>query len=337
MPPDIPSSKGGSPESVQAPETVELAEGSEEQNAVGGKISDDLEEVVELRVGDALTRSEASQIMGSSRTQMLVIAGAVESGKTTLIASLFHLFQKGPFAGYCFAGSHTLVGFDMRCHMARIASDRSAAHMPRTNPKEDRIFLHLRVRAENMDRPVKDLLISDLSGEHYRDAKDSIEDCQKLGLISRADHFILLIDGEKLISLDKRQAAKAEATMLLRCCVNAKQLGTSSLVDVLFTKWDLIENSDDKPEHEQFASLIQESLAGQFGSRVGRLRFSKVVALRVLGKYPVGYGLDRPFPSWVEESAASVLPERHVLVEPDSLTEFDRYLKRWLPRLFTEA
>lgn len=334
---DIPNPEGSPPEGTAPPETTEVATDAEEQDTANSEAENEQEDVVDLRLGSALTTMEASQIMGSSVTKVLVIAGAEESGKTTLIASLFHRFQKGPFAGYLFAGSDTLIGFDERCHEARIDSDKCTANMPRTNPKEDRIFLHLKVRDKDMDRPIRDLLISDLSGELYREAKDSVEDCRKLGLIRRADHFILLIDGAKIVRNDKRQSAKVDAEQLLKCCVDAGQLGKNSLVDVLFTKWDIIESTGRQTSHEEFVSQIQRSLKGKFSTRVGRLRFSKVAVLGEVGEHPVGHGLDNLIPSWVEESALDFVSVQYVEEEPLSQTEFDRFLKRRMPHLFGEA
>src|SRR5664280_2888465 len=53
--------------------------------------------VIDLPLGDALTLSESLHITRAQRTQLVVIAGAVGSGKTTLIATLFHLFQRRDF------------------------------------------------------------------------------------------------------------------------------------------------------------------------------------------------------------------------------------------------
>lgn len=320
-------------EQVQNDSLSEDPAGKETLEAHDVEKPDDEEE---LPLGEALTEKEAFEITSSVRTQLLVIAGPVGSGKTTLVASLFHCFQRGPFGGYCFAGSNTLIGFDKRCHEARIASGRSSMDTVRTPPSVDRRFLHLRVRFNKLTESSKDILISDLSGEDYRDVKDSIDECRKLFLVTAADHFILLVDGANLILPDKRQATKNEACMLLRCCLDAGQLGPFSLVDVLFTKWDLVATAENVNDQIGFVNHVQSSIEDRFASHLGRLRFFRVAARPEKGDFKLGEGLDQPFSSWIEDSPRKLFPNVYRLREPDDLPEFDRYLKRRLPHLFNE-
>jgi len=299
--------------------------------------SQELKDPIELLSGEALTTQEAFRITSATHAQLIVITGAVGSGKTTLIASIFHCFQGGPFANYLFAGSDTLIGFDKRCHLARTTSGRSSADTERTKAGIARKLLHLRLRIKDLNAPLKDVLISDLSGEHYEHAKDSVDECRKLGLIQRADHFILLIDGGKLIQPEDRQSAKNEATMLLRSCLDAGQLSRYSLVDVLFSKWDLVGTSENQSESIKFIDQVKLSIEQQVRLRVGRLRFFNVAARPEKSNYPLGYGLAEVFPSWVQDTPASVLARYNALKELHGMPEFDRYLRRRLPYLFNEA
>lgn len=296
-----------------------------------------IEDSIDLLLGQALTAEETFRITSASPTNLILIAGAVASGKTTFIASIFHCFHQEPFAGYLFAGSDTLPGFDERCCAARTASGRSNADTERTKPGVNRIFLHLRVRTKETDGPIKNILIADLSGEHYKDAKNSIDECRRLSIIRRADHFVLLLDGEKLLQSDRRQSAKNEAIMLLRSCLDAGQLSQRSLVDVIFSKWDLIENSNEQTETITYISQVETSIKELFESRFGRLRFFKIAAMRAKGNLPVGYGTKDPFPSWVEDNSETVVPTNIFLNEPEEMSEFDRYQKRKLPELFKRS
>ena len=285
--------------------------------------------VVELPLGEALTLGGSLQITRARRTQLIVVAGAVGAGKTTLIAALFHLFQRGPFAGYFFAGSDTLIGFDRRCYLARIASGRSNPDTDRTRPGEESQLLHLRVRKQGLLAPAKDILLSDLSGEDYREAKDSVEECKRLPLLKRADHFVLLIDAGQLAQLDSRQRVRNEATALLGTCLDAGQIGNFTYVDVLLSKWDLVNTGDS--ETVSFIEELERLLEQQFARRVGRFRSTRIAA-RPSPRYSLGHGLDRVFPSWVEDHAVPVSHNGQD-ARPDSyVTEFDRYLER-RPRL----
>lgn len=283
---------------------------------------------VELPLGQALTIPECYQIASARRVQLVVIAGAVKSGKTTLIASLFHSFQRGPLGGYLFAGSKTLIGFDQRCHDARTASNRYRQAMERTKSREERALLHLRVRPEvDMSRSI-DLLLTDLSGEDFKDATNSIEECQSVPLIKRADHFVLLVDGERLSSNDSRQGARNEAQMLLRCCLDAGQLGNRSLVDVVISKWDILSTSEAAANAEAFTEAMGESLSKQFAKRLGRLRFHKIAARPDTCEFVLGNGLDELWPSWLEETPNSVLPWVPTKRKAPAYCEFDRFDQR---------
>ena len=62
---------------------------------------------VALSHGSELTLSEASTHARELTTRVVVLAGPVESGKTTILTSLYESFRKGPVAGHRFAGSAT--------------------------------------------------------------------------------------------------------------------------------------------------------------------------------------------------------------------------------------
>lgn len=278
---------------------------------------------VELPSGDALSSEEASAITAATRTQVVLISGSAESGKTTLIAALFHCFQRGRFAGYMFAGSQTLVGFEKRCHKARISSGGLRPESDRTRPDETRSFLHLRLRKNAS--PICNVLFADLSAEYYERARNSVEACCELGLIRRADHFVVLIDGEKIIQPTERQRAKNEALMLLRSCLDAGLLDSTSFVDVLFSKWDLVMSSTDVREHFEFIRESQAQLRKDVAPRIARLRFFKIAARGTTPEHPLGHGLNKVLPSWIQDTPRSAPATDDPLANIEDLTEFDRF------------
>jgi len=210
------------------------------EESLPSTISDtEADEFVKLPEGGAFDLLSASVVTCANSTQVIVLAGGIGSGKTTLLASIYEKFQKSPFAGYIFAGSLTLPAFERRCHLARIASERSQPDTERTKGMEDTL-LHLRVRKQDLSYPSQDLLFTDLGGERFRLARDSTEECRRLEILLRADHFVLLMDGEKLAQVEDRLQARASSRSLLRSCLDAQMLGAHSYVDVLFTKWDLV-------------------------------------------------------------------------------------------------
>lgn len=289
-------------------------------------------EMIDLPDGEALNLEGAKVITQASLTRLILFAGAPDSGKTTLLTSIYESLQWGPFAGYIFAGSRTLLGFEERCHLGRIASERMTADTERTKlePGQYPQLLHLRVREDNLVRPVQNLLLSDLPGETFRLAKDSTEECVKLSVLRRADHFVLLLDGKKLSRIESRAEVMADGTSLLRSCLDAELLGKRSLVDVLFTKWDAIERSPDKEKAEAYTTLGKKQMKDRFEARVGRLRFFRVAARpEEKSDLPFAYGLSQVFPSWVEESSLFLTTNQNKK-SPQWASEFDRYLSACL-------
>src|SRR6202035_3933520 len=96
-----------------------------------------------------------------------------KAGKTTLLASIYAMFLKGPFAGMTFAGSATLVGFAKRHRLALLNSGRIVPTTPRTSRDDPPSFFHLALSKDGA-APVN-LIIADRSGEAYGDARISTD------------------------------------------------------------------------------------------------------------------------------------------------------------------
>jgi hypothetical protein len=290
-----------------------------------GKLDDPMT-LLDLPHGKGLKAAGTSAIMRRALTSVVLFAGTADSGKTTLLATLHLLFQRGTFAGYNFAGSDTLEGFEERVRLARTASGRTSPATPRTTISE---YLHLRVRDEAGSQPIRDVLLCDLWGDDFREAKDNVDACQNLTIISRADRFVLLIDGGKLAKADSRQSAKNDPLMLLRNCLQTGRLGKDSVVDVLTTKWDIIENNDERDDVIGFVGHVEDEVRDRLDGRVARLRFARVASHPFLGDLPLGHGLAELFPDWVESIWCDDVPEDG-FIQNGEVTEFDRYHRRTL-------
>jgi hypothetical protein len=287
--------------------------------------------LVDLSHGRGLKAREAEAITRHALASVVLVAGTAKSGKTTLLASLFLLFQKGPFAGYLFSGSDTLIGYETRNYFALCASKRVKPTTPRTVFSE---YLHLRVRTEDLSRPSADIVLCDLSGEDFRAAKDSSDDCKKLEVLRRADRVVFLVDGGKVADPASRQRAKNDPMTLLRNCLDSGMLDQGTAVDVLFTKWDLVEASEAKDDAFAFANHVTEEFERLFAERVRVLRIARVAAHPFEADLPLGYGLEDLFPAWAEGAEEQRRVRRFPLREPQGLPEYDRYLRRRLPQLF---
>ena len=130
---------------------------------------------VEFSPGTALSSNEADAITRRSPVQLVVFAGAEGSGKTTVLASIYERLSQGPFAGFQFAGSHSLLGFEEICHLNRLASGGVQPDTQRTVPTEDAAYYHLVLKGVDTGARRRHLLMSAVSGELFRLARNSRE------------------------------------------------------------------------------------------------------------------------------------------------------------------
>lgn len=280
---------------------------------VGDQVEDDTEPEVTVQAaavpavtfedGRYLDAAGARELMRRTLAQVVVLAGEVRCGKTTILASLMDAFHKGPYAGLLFAGSRTLPGFDQICHHARIDSGRTEPFTPRTSRSEDLRFLHLELAEEHDHTARHTLLFSDISGEAFEAARESVDEARALTQLRRADHLLVLIDGRKLLEPVERQPARRHPMSLLRNLLDAGIVSSTSFVDVAVSKWDYIAATDVGSAPRRAVDRIREEVASRLGPYVGRARLVTVAARprRGSGVEP-RHGVDDLLRSWVYEA-----------------------------------
>lgn len=286
---------------------------------------------VHLPHGEAMSCSDANEVTRARETSLVVVAGSPESGKTTLLASLLHCFQRGPFAEHWFAGSLTLVGFDRRCHLSRTRSQLTKPNTPRTNPRDPRRILHLRLRTPRGQ--LKDVLLTDISGEDYDDIRHSVDECRQFELFSRPDYIVLLVDGERLAHSGERHAARIEALQMLQCMFDAGHLHACTWLDVVVAKTDLM-TSDTA---HRFADKLLLDIEERYRRFLLQLRCQKIAARPDVetDEHPLGCGVAELFPAWLNRRVKDIdLRQRFRGQVPES--EFDWFLERFSPDLVAE-
>jgi hypothetical protein len=172
--------------------------------------------------------------------------------------------------------------------------------------------------------------LTDISGEYFRAACDSTEECQQLEVLRRADHLALCLDGERLADTGLRHEAFNTGKVLLQSALDAEMIGPRTFVDMLITKRDLLGPVEGSAA-QAYLDNIRRRLNEEFKHRVGRLRFFEVAARPTVAGFPLAYGLDQVLPSWVEETPLYLQPKlKDIRAIADGLvkTEFDRYLTR---------
>lgn len=219
---------------------------------------------IPLHSGDALTTAEATSLMRRSPTRLVVLAGAANVGKTTLLSVLYEKFLRGAFGRFVFAGSLTLEGFEERCYLSRLASWRPTPDTKRTQRGTASMFLHLRLANNDRSFRPADLLFTDIAGEEFDAIRDVPNEAVAADIVRRSDHFAVALDSTELMENSVRHAIRASTIQLLRSGIEAGLLRDASGIQLVATKWDTVEDSrrDDVMEflnriHSEIADMVE--------------------------------------------------------------------------------
>lgn len=288
--------------SKEAQESMD-SESANPSALAAAKVSELSSEYIDLPHGKELDEEAARDLAERGPLRLIVIAGPVSCGKTTLLLSIYELFLAGVMPGWIFAGSRTLVGFEQRCHPSRINSGLESAHTERTltNREDGTRYLHLQLVRERCPAEPIEFLFTDLTGEIFESACNSTDDCLDLHFASRADHFVLVLDGKKVASKMSRYAVVQEGETLLRSMLDSGVLGVHSYVTVIFAKSDHFCGENCDADGEAFRGNAIRNMQLAFEKRLGCLLFSEVAARPKSGKnVDFGHGLPALLDRWAD-------------------------------------
>jgi hypothetical protein len=256
---------------------------------------------VVLPSAERLKIERAVRLMGSAQVDVFPIVGAPDAGKTSLVASIFDLFQQGPARNLQFRRSSSLFGFEQACHHSRIASQKGTPAAERT-PIGDFGFYHLGVWDETSGQ-ANDLLIGDRSGEEYKSVADNPSTAGVLVEIKRADVITVLIDGARLISLESRHNARSMPQMILQGLIDGGVLGDQPLALVL-TKLDEIQVSDNSERVQKDFDALVETVKRLFGTQFRDVVSFRIAASPISDVLPRGYGVLELLNYWINHPRA---------------------------------
>ena len=277
-----------------------------------------------------MSLEEASVITVSGTSRLIVLAGEGESGKTTVIASVYESFLKKPFCNFLFAGSLTLPGFEQRVFEARMDSGREQPHTLHTSLDEGFRVLHLRLVHQETKHHLN-LLFGDLAGEWYRACRESTADARQLSYLRRADRVCLLLNGEKLANPQMRHGEVADGEGTLRSLLEAEVLGSHSRIDVVCSKWDLVHDDDAASD---FVKLAFDGIRQAFGMEFAELNFDRIAArpAKAMPDMPFGFGLANLLARWASPDPPIARIELPLPAAQLSDREFTRFAQRFPPR-----
>lgn len=268
-------------------------------------------EFVALPQGEALGTSEVRQVTARDDTTVVLMAGAIASGKTTILVSLYELFNAGSVGGLIFGGSATLAGFERICHPGRAASGRSIPETVRTTRARGASFLHLRVVDETPVARTTSLLISDVTGEAFTEARDVAEPTiVSESIWRRADVVCVVLDGQQMSIATRRQVVRSDARTLLRAARESKRISSNCRLMLVTTKWDTVVSEDT----EAFVTETEALLTKLFGCDFGAVTVHRIAARPTLGSAVYAHGVPGLLTDWLSRG-----PSKSIIAVPEAV------------------
>ncbi len=275
----------------------------------------DAPEVASVRLAGAelLDVETAGRHLRASDCRVIAIIGPSDSGKTSLIASLYDLFQNGPVADVEFAGSDCLHAFEHTCHDARAASRRNVPHINRT-PRGEARYCQLDVAGGDAGAGLT-LILGDRAGEEYRSAADDTAIAVGFVEVHRADTLALLVDGERLLDTGARHNLRSEILMMLQALVDGHAVRPGQRLALVLTKIDLVRGSPIAARVNGDFTGLASTLRGLFAHILDTIELFEIAASPKTDAIARGTGVADLFLFWLGAAKPPVtesLPWPHV-------------------------
>jgi hypothetical protein len=278
---------------------------------------------VEICSGDVMHLDDLASFIRERPVRMVALVGEQRAGKTTLLASIYEMYCKGPFAGLSFAGSRTLVGFAKRHHGALLNSGRTDPTVPRTSRNDPVAFFHLALARRPGD--IVHLVMSDRSGEAYKDARIDTDLIQKLPELLQAERVCFLLDGAKLSNKEQRPAYTRQFKQMIHALYDNGALANAKAIEVLATKFDLTRTRGDPEGQIRFLNEYERQILDEFKEYGINVECHRVCALPKTDQTVGFVGLDELVKRW---TASPAMPD----VAPPPITDAERQIDRLLAR-----
>lgn len=241
---------------------------------------------------------EATRLLRQSECKVIAVIGPHDAGKTSLIASLYDLFQEGPVGGVEFASSSTLHAFEQACHDARCTSERVIPDSERTKHGEGIKFYHLGVRGAAAKDGMT-LILGDRAGETYREATDTVEAAYEFCEVNRADTITILVDGERLLDSAARHDVRSDIELIVQALVEAKVVLHTPRVALVLTKIDAVQKSAHAERAERDFVNLLKSLRNRFTGNFVCIEPFKVAASPKFNNVNRGFGISELVNFWL--------------------------------------
>ncbi|KKA10419.1 hypothetical protein VP03_29435 [Sinorhizobium meliloti] len=260
------------------------------------------ERTIALASGEALDRDAASIHQRRRVSRTIGLIGPNDSGKTSLIAGVYDLLQKGPVSGVAFAGSSTLIGFERVCHLARAVSRRIVPHTERTSRGADATFFHLDLHRDGAG--VMSLFIGDRSGEDYLAATDQISQAHQFFEVRRAGCVTVLVNGDHLADPVLRHEVRATTPQLVDTLIEARAIREGCPLAIVLTKKDSVVASPHAERVQKDFDGLVASISASHETHLGEVKpFLIAASPKDCERVERGEGLEDLLLFWLQASS----------------------------------
>jgi energy-coupling factor transporter ATP-binding protein EcfA2 len=259
---------------------------------------------IALASGECLSVTEAGATLRARESKIFAIIGPTDSGKTSLIGSLYEMFQKQDAPEYSFAGSRTLIAFEQACHPARAVAkliEPSTPTTPHSTNPYGVNFYHLALRTAS--GKFVDLLMADRTGEDYRSATDDLTVCTEFVEIQRADTLTFLLNGELLLDDGNRHNVVAGAEMLIQSFIDAQIVDPRQRILFVLTKVDVVHAASQARTERDFAEVVQH-IQKLHGANFSEIAAIQTAASPKKSNLPHGFGVSDVLRYWMTPAPA---------------------------------
>jgi len=255
---------------------------------------------LQLPHAEALSISEATALLRQGPCNVISLVGPFDSGKTSLIAGMYDLLQRGPVGGYAFAGSSTMHSFERACHDSRRESERNEAHMERTERGEV-LFFHVDLVGEDCEAK-RAALFGNRAGEEYSMVQDEPDCVKAYPELKRSDVLTVLVDGAKLLDAGERHQVRAQVRFTLGVFVEVGVAPPWQRLALVLTKLDAIRKSEAAREGalRYFETLIA-SVRTEYAAKFADVQAFTVAASPKTTNADRGEGMAELLRYWMAE------------------------------------
>ncbi|USD41244.1 50S ribosome-binding GTPase [Vibrio sp. SCSIO 43135] len=188
-----------------------------------------------------LSEGAASSTMKAFPSKVISFVGPVGVGKTTLISSMYDVFNRRNQLNVRFGHSHSIYAFEKLCHHARVTSNSSEVSTPRTTSADGVTFYNLSILDSSDNR--HNVYLADRSGESYSEMLNDVGLVKQYSELSRSDLICILIDSSTLGDKAKRHRYKRQTINLIKALISQLQAFEKNNFVLLLTKYDLVEGT----------------------------------------------------------------------------------------------